>query len=198
MAKMLSATAGTFILALPLLEYVKTSLWGNPINRILYMLISVSQNTNYTTAIGTPSAPWEWLIKPDLEFIFSAARAPHYFVTIGWTIWSLIIISIAFLGFKAIRSWKHSSDIFTFTLAWFLSIFGSLVLIELYSNRPMFNYYLYPAIPAVCIAIALLLWEIWQSMQRRESTKRLFVISLSAYLVVTLVCFIIMSPLGPF
>ena len=198
MARMLAAAALTFIVLTPLLEYVKTSLWGNPVDRILYLLVGVSKGTAYGPAAWTSTSPWVWLVKPDLQFYNAATELPRYFVTLGWTIWPLIIPSLSYVAYRVARTWKNCADIFSFTFTWFLGVWGSLALIELYSHRPMYTYYIYPLVPAVCLAIALLAWRLWRTAQKTPTTKKLFAISLLVYLTGTLVSFVLMSPLGSF
>jgi hypothetical protein len=199
MAEMLAVMAITFIVLLPPLEYVRTSYWGDPIDRMLYMLMSVSRNTNFgIPGSWTYATPWMWLIRPDLQYYNSVSEIPRYFVTIGWTVWPLIIPAVLYLGFEAIKGRKHHRDIFLFPFIWFAALFGVLALIEIYNRRPMYTFYLYPAMPAVCLGIALAAWRIWESAAISVRAKGVYLFTISSYAIGTVFSFVVMSPLGSF
>jgi predicted membrane-bound dolichyl-phosphate-mannose-protein mannosyltransferase len=201
MSTLLTAVLAAWFFLLPLLEYAKTPLWGNPFGRILYIYwhsLALLPNSGFQIIPGglTPSPPWTWLIQPNLQDYNFTPHVPHYLISIGWTIWVLIIPAMVYVGWKSISDWKNCANIVKFTLFWFLGIYGSLIITDLLVGRAMYVFYFYPAVPAVCLAIAWIGWKLWQAAQKRARTKVPFLIALSAYLICSAASFLIMSPIG--
>lgn len=200
MARLLAAVPATWFLLLPLLEYVRTPLWGKPFARIFYiywhsLILLPNSGFKFKPGIFTSFPPWEWLFHPDLQN-FNFVHAPNYLTTIGWAIWALIIPAITYLLYQAIRKRFLNPDAVIFSLFWFLTVYGSLVAAELSVGRDMYTFYFYPAIPALCLAIAWGCWKLRQAAHKKEGTRLAFIIVFTFFLVGTLASFIIMSPLG--
>ncbi len=192
MGKLIIAIPIVWGLLLPLLEYGKTSEWANPLGRVMYILI-------IHTALALPSEmyeiskSWTWLISPTLIEHGPLQPLP-YFGSIGWTILALIIPSMVFLIWEAIRGHSKGRDIVIFTLFWFVGMYGLIIILNLLA-RPVYNFHFYPAIPAACLAIAWGFWRLWGTAKTKEA-QRAYIACLSVYLAATVATFIIMSPMG--
>jgi dolichyl-phosphate-mannose--protein O-mannosyl transferase len=60
----------------------------------------------------------------------------------------------------------------------------------------MYDYYFYPAVPAICLTIAWGFWRLWEVARNRTKTRVLFIAGFSFYILASLAIFVIMSPLG--
>ena len=178
---------------LALLEYPASQQWASPISRTWEMLTThLSLKANVGTSSLTASPPWVWVTNPmsDAYYIL-----PHYLTGVGWIQWSLILPSMTYVFYKAATS-HRKTGVPRFVLSWFGGVWGLLIVLELVTNRKMFQYYFYPAIPAVCLAIAWGAWNVGNAAQRGARSKVAFLIGLGLLVVGTLVVFVIMSPYG--
>lgn len=206
---MLSATV-VWLVLLPLLEYPATHQLANPFSRTMYML---HFHLDYNTITGgNPNAttPWQWIIHPTnivywpKSFVFVAGRFvlpidaanPLYYASVSWNIWVLLIPAILFTAYEVIRYRKPQHPTASFILCWFWGIYGMLILLELATKRVMFNYYFYPAIAAVCLAIAWSAWKMWLVMSKEKKRRAIFLSLLAVYTISTVVIFFFMSPFG--
>jgi dolichyl-phosphate-mannose-protein mannosyltransferase len=190
------AAALTWFVLLPVLQYPATHQWISPIKSSLDMLTThLSLNeAGYGSPSGIASKPWMWLIWPDGIYYWAN---PRYLLAIGWTVWVLIMPSIAFLIYEVARYRKKGNELAWFILAWFVGVYGLLVVLKLVTGRLMYHFYFYPAIPAVCLAIAWLFWRLWGVAKKRGKKSRIaFGVGLGVYLAATIVTFVFMSPLG--
>lgn len=186
----------TWFVLLPILQYPATHQWISPIKSSLDMLTThLSLNeAGYGSPSGIASKPWMWLIWPDGIYYWAN---PRYLMAIGWTVWVLVIPSIAFLIYQVSRYRKKANELAWFVLSWFAGVYGFLIVLKLVTGRLMYHFYFYPAIPAVCLAIAWLFWSLWGTAKRRGKKSRIvFCIGLGVYAAATIVTFVFMSPLG--
>lgn len=193
--------AALWILLLPPLEYVRTRfLWGNLFTRTWYIiwhnlqLAPVGQGPHDWVTAKT----WTWLFWQHLQNINPTPNTPHYIADVSFSIWVLLIPTILYLvfqTFKDIRSgYKNSIAVFAF--CWFMTIYGLFIIFELVIKRPMYLFYIYPVVPAICLIIALGSWRLWDLARTRPITKVIFLTVLLLYLFGTLASFVIMSPIG--
>jgi predicted membrane-bound dolichyl-phosphate-mannose-protein mannosyltransferase len=212
MFKMLAAAAAVwFILIIPL-EYasmhhnLSNTLWYNPLFRAIYMVWHPLTETHAGIAGGTVTGgtiqvlttPWQWLFSTNMFNVdfASGANAPRYLGVIGWAIWPLIIPSGIYLLYQSVKNRFQRQDIAFFLLCWLLGVFGLLAVMQLLTDRLTYEYYFYPAVPAVCLAVACGIRQLWESARRRPQTRGIFTAVLALYLLAAVVTFIIMSPLG--
>jgi dolichyl-phosphate-mannose-protein mannosyltransferase len=155
----------TWFILLPLLQYPATHQWTSPLKSSLDMLNThLSLNdAGYGSPSGIASNPWKWLIWPDGIYYWIV---PRYLMAIGWTVWVLIIPSIAYLIYEIARYRNTIHEFAWFALSWFAGVYGLLVVLKLVTGRLMYHFYFYPAVPAVCLAIAWFLWKIWGNAQK--------------------------------
>jgi predicted membrane-bound dolichyl-phosphate-mannose-protein mannosyltransferase len=186
----------TWVVLLPLLQFPATHQWISPIKSSFDMLTThLSLNeAGYGSTSGIASKPWMWLIWPDGIYYWIS---PRYLMAIGWTVWVLIMPSIAYLIYQVSRYRNQGHQLVWFVLSWFAGVYGLLVVLRLVTGRLMYHFYFYPAIPAVCLAIAWSAWKIWGIAHKRGKKSRIIYYgSLGAYLAGTIITFIFMSPLG--
>jgi dolichyl-phosphate-mannose-protein mannosyltransferase len=192
------------------LDYPVMHQFVNPISRTVEMLkwhINYSTTSNFNPIV---TSPWSWIISPTNITIwpenlrFASGRFildinptnPLYFLSISWNIYLLIIISMLYPVYELIRYRKISHSISAFVIAWFLGVYILLIPLELVTDRLMFTYYFYPAVPAVCLAIAWSAWKVWQVWSPERKRKTIFLCLLTGYSVATVVIFFFMSPFG--
>jgi dolichyl-phosphate-mannose-protein mannosyltransferase len=181
---------------LPLLNYPAIHRWANPITSSLSMLTThLSLNdAGYGSPSGIASNPWMWLIWPDGIYYWPS---PRYLLAIGWTVWLLVMPSIGYLIYQISRYRKTKHELVLFVLSWFAGVYGLLIVLKLTTGRLMYHFYFYPAIPAVCLAIAWAAWSLWgASRQKGRKSRIAFAICFSVYIIGTIVTFVFMSPLG--
>ena len=208
---LVTAVAVWLILVVPLEYpamhmYPATTQWYNPLFRAIYMVWHPLQETYTGLASGSVTGgsmrdlgtPWQWLLSPGTSNVDLAPgpNAPRYLSSIGWTIWPLIIPSIVYLIYESVRNRPKEQNMAFFLLCWLVGVYGLLVIIQLVTGRLMYEYYFYPAIPAVCLAIAWGIWRLWGVAQRRSQTRVIFLSLLALYLIGTAITFVIVSPLG--
>ncbi|MEW6034393.1 MAG: glycosyltransferase family 39 protein [Chloroflexota bacterium] len=193
MVKLLACVAVVWMALLPLLEYPATHQWLNPVDRTWYMLSTHVSLTSHSATTGIATQPWLWPVYPAGLFYW---YTPHYLGSIGWTIWALIIPSIGYLVYEAVRRRAAMGNLPLFTLCWLAGVYLLLIPLELATDRLMYVFYFYPAIPAVCLAIAWGSWRLWGVARKGKKARAAFLWVMLAYLVATVVAFVLMSPYG--
>ena len=209
MFKMLVMVAAVWLILIVPLEYSSmhlypaTTQWFNPLFRAIYMVWHpILQTFKVHEILGggllTPRAPWQWLLWPGAINVDNApgANVTRYLVSIGWAVWPLIIPSIIYLIWESVKERAKGQNKAFFLLCWLVGIYGLLVVLQLITDRLTYEYYFYPAIPAVCLTIAWGIWRLWGVARKRFQTRVVFIAGLALYLLGTVVTFIIMSPLG--
>jgi dolichyl-phosphate-mannose-protein mannosyltransferase len=186
----------TWFILLPLLQYPAIHEWRSPITSSLNMLTThLSLNdAGYGSPSGIASNPWKWLIWPDGIYYWAN---PRYLLAIGWTVWLLVMPSMGYLIYQMSRYRKTKHELAVFVLSWFAGVYGLLIVLKLVTGRLMYHFYFYPAIPAVCLAIAWAAWSLWGAAQNKGRKSRIaFAVCFSVYIIGTIVTFVFMSPLG--
>lgn len=201
--KLLVAVAVVWSVLLILLEYPAihhypvTTQWANPIVRTVYMLWHHLALTS--GALGgflVATKPWLWPVWPSVIYHFPGSYGPRYLASIGWTVWAVIIPSTAYLIYEVVKHRAKRHDVAMFLLCWISGVYGLLIVMALISDRLMYHFYFYPAIPVVCLAIAWGMWKLWGAAERGPKTRVAFLACMATYLLGTVATFIIMSPLG--
>ena len=124
------------------------------------------------------------------------AANPLYYASVSWNIWTLIILSILYTAYEVIRYRQVPHSVAAFVLSWFFGVYVLLIPLEMVTGRLMFTYYFYPAVPAVCLAIAWSAWKIWGEMKQEKKRRVIFLCLLTGYSAATVVIFFFMSPFG--
>lgn len=208
---MVIAVAVWLILIVPLEygsmhQFTADTLWYNPLFRALYMVWHPLNETSTALSSGILAGgkllavrtPWQWLLSPGTLNVDNILRSgiPHYLGSIGWNIWVLIIPSFLYLIYASVRIREKGHDIALFLLCWLIGVYGILVVLQPLTGRLTYDYYFYPAVPAVCLTIAWGAWRLRELAWQRTKTKFVFIIGLSLYLMASVAVFVIMSPLG--
>jgi predicted membrane-bound dolichyl-phosphate-mannose-protein mannosyltransferase len=209
--KMLVVTVAVWLVLIVPLEYgsmhqfSKSTLWYNPLFRAVYMAWYALHISYASLSSGLLSGggvggrtPWQWLFSSIVlnTNLASGSNVTRYLDSIGWNIWVLIIPSMIYLIYASINSKEKGHDIALFLLSWLVGVYGVLVILQLTTGRLMYDYYFYPAVPAVCLTIAWGAWRLWELARNRTQTRVIFITGLSLYLLASLAVFVIMSPLG--
>jgi predicted membrane-bound dolichyl-phosphate-mannose-protein mannosyltransferase len=185
----------TWVVLIPLLEYPATHEWVDPVTRTEQMLdthLSLNDE-DYGSPTGMATNPWKWLIWPAGIYYW---HDPRLILSIGWTIWALVMPSMAYLISEVVRFRSRTHEVIWFALCWFIGVYGLLVVLKLLTGRLMYHFYFYPAIPAVCLATAWLCWRLWGIFRRGPKSRIIYLSVLGVYFAGTIATFVIMSPLG--
>jgi dolichyl-phosphate-mannose-protein mannosyltransferase len=212
MEKLLVAVVVVWFVLLPVLEYPAAHQFLNPFGRTLEMLKFHVDLTTTLAQSPLASTPWTWLSRPtnvvywpdSTSFKFVSGQwvlgidsaNPLYYLSVSWNIWTLIILAMLYTMYEVVRYRNIPHSVAGFTLVWFFGVYVLLIPLELVTGRLMFTYYFYPAVPAVCLAIAWSAWKIWKQMRQEKKRRIIFLWILTFYSVATLVIFFFMSPFG--
>lgn len=187
---MLSAYA-SFLLLMPLFDFVVSRQLLNPIGRIYTMLTMGSNLTFANVTASNASRPWDWILRPE---IMSYWYEPHYIGAISFTIWALIIPAVFYMAFRAAKG----SSAGLFGVSWFVSTYLFWIPVSLITDRISYLYYFYPTVGAIGIGLGLglsRLLGVWET--RREGKLRwVAMLTASGYLLLHVGVFVILSPLS--
>jgi predicted membrane-bound dolichyl-phosphate-mannose-protein mannosyltransferase len=109
-------TYASFLLLMPLFDFAVSRQFLNPIERIWAMLSSGASLTFTTVTHDAVSRPWDWILRPE---IMAYWYEPHYVGAVSFTVWALIIPTVAYMVFKAVKG--NSAGIFG--ISWFVSTY---------------------------------------------------------------------------
>jgi dolichyl-phosphate-mannose-protein mannosyltransferase len=162
----------------------------NPLENIQTMFSRMSSLTFENANHPAMSRPWEWIYLP---LVMAYWLTPHYEGAISFNIWALIIPS---MGYMIWRIWKRKDlDAPVFALSWFAATYLVWIPVVLVSNRVTYIYYFYPAVGAVCLAIAIGLASAWDLRYTiRGKVRHAATWSVIGYLTLHLVVFGILGP----
>ena len=187
-ATMLSAYV-SFLLLMPLCDFVVFRQFINPVGRI-YTMLSLGGSLTFTTAAhGAASRPWDWILRPE---IMPYWYEPHYIGAISFTIWALIIPVVIYMGFRAAKG----SMAGLFGISWFVSTYLPWIPLSIATDRISFIYYFYPTVGAICIGLGLGLSQLLAIWKTRVDGKLRWVAMLAVlgYLLLHVSVFVILSP----
>jgi len=179
----------SFMLLMPLFDFVISRQLLNPIGQVKTMLSLSSSLTFSNTSCDIVSRPWDWILHPE---IITYWNVPHYFGAISFTIWALIIPSVLYMVFKATKS--DSAGLFS--ISWFISTYLFWIPASIITDRISFVYYFYPTVGAICIGLGLGLSQLIAMWETRSAGKLRWVAMLTVlgYLVLHVSIFVILSP----
>jgi predicted membrane-bound dolichyl-phosphate-mannose-protein mannosyltransferase len=160
----------------------------NPISRMTNML-SLTGSLNFSN-VTHPflSRPWEWLLnyKP-MAFWYT----PNYYCALSPNIWVLMIPTVLFMLFKAIK--RDDAGLFGF--AWFFCTFVLWIPASIITNRVSFLFYFYPTIGALCLGLGLAADKIMLWMDSRSPRIKIPVWSgLTIFFLVHAISFVLLTP----
>jgi predicted membrane-bound dolichyl-phosphate-mannose-protein mannosyltransferase len=189
-ASMLSSYA-SFLLLMPLFDFVVFRQFLNPIARVWTMLSLGGKLTFANVTHEAASRPWDWILRPE---IMAYWYEPHYIAAISFTIWALIIPSTVYMAFKAVKG----SAAALFGIAWFASTYLFWIPVSIITDRISFVYYFYPTVGAICIGLGLGLSQlltVW-TIKRTGKLRWIAILAVSGYLLLHVGVFVILSPVS--
>ncbi len=188
--KFLTSAPLAFLALMPIVDYIATGQLLYPWDRVYYMATTHAGLTFASTTAGNVSHPWDWIISPvPMAYWYH----PWYLGFTTWTLWGLIIPSMGYAIYEAIK--RNSMCIFA--LAWFASTYIVWIPIELITDRVMFNFYFYPTIGAVCLPLALGIYRIAGASSKIDGKKRRWLLRglVILWIISHIGVFVFMSPL---
>jgi predicted membrane-bound dolichyl-phosphate-mannose-protein mannosyltransferase len=187
-ASMLLAPA-SFLLLMPLFDFVVSGQLLNSISRVKTMLSLSSSLTFANTTYEAVSRPWDWILRPE---IMAYWYEPHYIGTISFTIWALIIPSVLYMAFRATKG--DSAGLFG--ISWFIGTYLFWIPASIITDRISFIYYFYPTVGAICIGLGLGLSQLIAIWETKDAGKLRWVAMLAVvgYLLLHVGVFVAVSP----
>ncbi|MEN8614023.1 glycosyltransferase family 39 protein [Dehalogenimonas sp. THU2] len=179
-----------YMVMLPALDWI---IWGkfiDPLEETITMLRLNSYSTFAEIDSTLLSRPWEWLL--NLKII-TYWPDPHYLAMLSPNIWLVAIPSMAYMAVKA----RRGSNAAIFCLAWFTGTYLIWIPISLITDRTSYVFYLYPVIGALCLAVAISLWDLTKNYPAFNSSvlKRLLKWSVTVFLIVHTGFFVYLAPI---
>ena len=181
----------SFVLLMPLFDFAIFRHLVNPIERIKMMLNLSSGLTFDTVTHGCAIRPWDWILEVQLIPYWCD---PNYFGVISFSILPLIIPSVLYMLFRAIRH----SDAGIFGVSWFVSTCLVWIPASIITDRVTYVYYFYPTIGAIFIGLGLALAQLvnfWQ-IRRTGKLRWISILVVGCYLLIHTVVFVFLSPLS--
>jgi hypothetical protein len=155
-------------------------------------MLSLSGNLTFaTTTFSYISRPWEWILHLEaMPYWYQ----PHYIGVISFTIWILIIPSVLYMLFRAVKGCNAS----IFGVSWFVGSYLLWIPISLITDRISFVYYFYPTVGAICIGLGLGLARLINIWETKSAGKFSWIpiLTVPVYLSLHIGVFIILSPLS--
>lgn len=186
------AAPASFILLMPLLDFIISGQFLNPISQVKTILSLSSRLTFADIACDVVSRPWDWILRPEIMYYW---YEPHYIGAISFTIWALIIPSVLYMAFRA----KNGDSAGIFGISWFASAYLFWIPTSIITDRISFVYYFYPTVGAICVGIGLGLSQlisIWETTSTGK-LRRVAIPTVWGYLLLHVGVFIILAPLFP-
>jgi dolichyl-phosphate-mannose-protein mannosyltransferase len=181
-------TLAAFFILMPVLDFLVWHRWMEPFSQVKNILDNNTVGTFAKSRDLMVSRPWEWLVFP---VILTYWISPHYLSMISPPVWALIIPAVIFLFFKARQ--RHKAALFA--LIWFLGAYFIWVPVSLITDRISYIYYIYPAIGAIGLALAIAA-EDWDKHRTNWKNGRWTGIVVPFYLFLCLGAFVILSPVA--
>ena len=140
---------------------------------------------------GCAIRPWEWILGAQLIPYWCE---PNYFGAISFSILPLIIPSVLYMLFRAIKR----SDAGIFGVSWFVSTCFVWIPASIITDRVTYIYYFYPTVGAICIGLGLALAQLVNFWQVRRTIKLrwISILVVGGYLLIHTVVFVFLSPLS--
>ncbi len=184
----------SFVFLMPFFDFAISGKGESPLARIHTMLTLSASLTFASAKHPSMSQPWWWVLRPDVMYYW---YGPHYIGAISFTIWALIIPTIAYFIYQAI--WKKNSAAI-FGLAWVAGTYLVYIPMYLLTDRVMFVFYFLPTVGAICLGIGMGLSQLLDIAKNRQKGKlrRAIMIAVPAYFLLHLATFVILAPVFPF
>jgi dolichyl-phosphate-mannose-protein mannosyltransferase len=204
----LVVAAISFVVFLVIFDYFVKGGIENPITRIHELLSGTAANQFTVPKLSISSRPWTWIYpqfvqvydnSPNVPFIIYYYD-PQYISFISSTIQILIVPTIGYMVYKALKG----SQAATLVFVWFLATYLIWIPLDVATNRVTFVFYFLPTIPAICIGIGIGLGEAldklrsrWITVGRMTHGVRAGYAAIALYLLLHLAIFVVFNPALP-
>ncbi len=185
-------SAITFVVLLPVLEYIVTHDFVNPYDRMKNMLSLTSSLTFENTTHPCMAHPWWWVFwYKAMPFFYS----PNYISAISPSVFVLIVPAFAYMIYRAVKR----DEAGLFGAAWFFSTYVLWIPLVLITNRITYPFYFYPTIGAVCLGVGMGISQLIDIFKGRRSGKlKWTILGIIVFIFLAhIVSFIILFPLLP-
>ncbi len=179
----------TFFVLLTVFSFVINRRLSNPFREVNTML-ALSASLKFSTVTHeSMSRPWEWVILPK---IMPYWYEPRYMAAISFTLWALIIPTVIYLTFRALKKSNASA----FGLAWFIGTYLIWIPLSLITDRVSFIFYFYPTVGAICLGVGQGLSQMmgrWGIKERRR-LRWIILLLVWGFLIAHVAVFVILGP----
>ena len=168
----LVVAAFSFVFFLVFFDFFIKGGFENPITRINALLTGTAANQFTIPKLSISSRPWTWIYpqwvqpyynSPNVPFIVYSYN-PQYISFISSTIQILIIPTIGYMIYKAIKGSKSAGLV----LLWFLATYLVWIPLDIVTNRVTFVFYFLSTTPAICIGIGMALSDALDRLKNRR------------------------------
>lgn len=192
LVSMLSAPV-SFLLLMPLFDFLVYRQWLNPFSQIETMLRVSGASTFAQYPSEMLSRPWEWIFKPE---IITYWPDPNYIAMISPSLWILIIPAALYMFYRASKGNLAA----LFGSLWLAGTYLIWIPASLITDRISYVYYFYPTVGAISIGVALGLSRLSNLRPDQHSGifKYIQALSTPVYLFIHLAVFVLLSPVAFF
>jgi dolichyl-phosphate-mannose-protein mannosyltransferase len=189
-------SAATFLVLLPLVDYSIVHKFVNPITHIRDMTFLIMSITFAKTNVADyqwliPTRPWQWLYHFNGYYWwwFNAAKQRFdYYMRINPAVWILIIPSLVYLAYAALKRNKAA----IFLSCWFGAIYLFWIPASIITDRTSYDYYFYPAVGVICIAISMASTQVVSLRNHPTIASIVYKFGIPTYLAANLIFFILL------
>jgi predicted membrane-bound dolichyl-phosphate-mannose-protein mannosyltransferase len=154
----------TFVVGLPVLEWLVTHHFTNPYDRIKTMVDLGSSLTFANTTHPSLSRPWQWVFGYKvMPFWYN----PNFMSAISPSVWVLIVPAFGYMVYRAVKR----DEAGLFGSAWFFSTYILWIPLSLITDRVSYPFYFYPSVGAVCLGIGMGVSKLIDIFKSRPSGK---------------------------
>ena len=201
----LVVAAVSFMFFIVFFDFFIKGSFENPFTRINSLITSTAANQFTVPKLSISSRPWAWIYPQWVNTSYNSpfivySYDPQYISFISSTIQILIIPTIGYMIYKAIKGSKTAGLV----LFWFMATYLVWIPLNIATNRVTFVFYFLPTTPAICIGIGMALSDVLEKLKtRREELGRMTpgirasYTAIGFYLLLHLAIFIIFNPAIP-
>ena len=205
MVGLIVAAALFFVVCLVFCDFFVIGSFENPITRISSLLSSTAANQFTIPKLSISSRPWAWIypqfVDPNYNSPFIVySYDPQYISFISTTIQILIIPTIGYMIYKAIKKSQTAG----FVLFWFLATYIIWIPLDIVTNRVTFVFYFLSVTPAICIGLGMALSDWLDHLKNRQlmlkrttPLQRAGYTGIGLYLLIHLAIFVVFNPAIP-
>jgi dolichyl-phosphate-mannose-protein mannosyltransferase len=177
----------------------------NPITRINALFSGTAANQFTIPKLSISSRPWAWIYPQFVDPYYNSpfivySYDPQYISFISSTIQILIIPTIGYMIYKAIKKSQTAG----FVLLWLLAVYVIWIPLDIATNRVTFVFYFLSDTPAICIGLGMAISD-WLDhlkarrliLNRTTPLQRTGYIVIAVWLLIHLAIFVVFNPAIP-